>query len=968
MPSLLPPLTALTGVLLRVSLQASLLIALVLFLQRLLGKRLAPRVRYALWLLVVVRLLLPVSLESGVSVFNFTMAAPAEVFRAVAAASKAPATSAGVKIAPVPNAPAASVPARAVVPGVANPGQSAEAILPTPSAKASGVGDAGHGERPLAPVLGRPFPWGVTLACVWLAGVVFLLARIIVIPLRLNAQLARHETPTAPGVFEILEDSKRLSGVNQVLPIVQSRAVASPALLGFIRPWLLLPDGLVETFTPQELRLVFLHELAHLKRRDIAVNWLATLLQILHWPNPLVWLAFARMRADRELACDELALSFACAGESQSYGHAIIKLLEGFARPAALPGLVGILEDQTQMKKRITMIAQFKRMTGWSTAAVGLVFGIGIVTLTDAQTEKITESTRIFGTNAPSVRTLVSGTGSDAKGVVSPDESAIIYFGESGDIEVRELGSGRSRKLTSGAGGKSFNADQLIWSPDSKLLAYWWWQEDVGQSLRIISRDGGEPRVVSLKWDKTAEPVWGDNNPSFYPEDWSRDGRALVGKWRLRDHALILATVDVATGDVRGLGRGTTSALHARFSPDGRYVVYERGVAGNRDVYLAATDGNRTVRLTDSPAIDSSPIFSPNGRYVLFSSNQRGTWDLWAIVIANGETAGSRFLAKGDFGDHEKRITASGKLAFTVEGGGTNIVAFEVGASPSHPVALARTSFGRNLHPSWSPDGRRVAFARTTGGDRPWLLCVQSVEDGREELYETGMHIADWIFWAPDGQALALGGEQEEGRVGLFLFSTVTRERVNKYLGPVGTMLPLGFSRDGSEFNYLAPKGLLAVNIKTAAERILLPREKLPPETRQPGGGSPCGLSQDGRRVAFVTGNAAELVVISLDDQKTTTVARVIEPMTIRAPSFSPDGTQIAFYVRGGNFEKQQLRVAASDGSSNRLLHEGNFWHVKIAPHWSPDGTKIATTLAEREVAEIGVLENFLPKDGLAAK
>src|SRR5437762_409184 len=106
---------------------------------------------------------------------------------------------------------------------------------------------------------------------------------------------------------------------------------------------------MVERCTPQELRFVFLHELAHLKRRDIAVNWLTTILQILHWFNPLVWLAFARMRVDRELACDELALSFAAAGESKSYGGAIIKLVEGFARPAALPGLVGILEDRQQM-------------------------------------------------------------------------------------------------------------------------------------------------------------------------------------------------------------------------------------------------------------------------------------------------------------------------------------------------------------------------------------------------------------------------------------------------------------------------------------------------------------------------------------------------------------------------------------------------------------------------------------------
>lgn len=205
--------------------------------------------------------------------------------------------------------------------------------------------------------LAKSVPWPLCLSVLWLSGVLFLMARIVWAPMRLNAQLAQHEAVTPPAVFEVLEESKRLIGVRQVLPIIQSRAVASPALLGFIRPWLLLPDGMLGRFTPQELRFVFLHELAHLKRRDIAVNWLMTILQILHWFNPLIWFAFARMRADRELACDELALSFAKADENKAYGQAIIKLLEGFARPAVLPGLVGILEDKQQIKKRIEMIA-----------------------------------------------------------------------------------------------------------------------------------------------------------------------------------------------------------------------------------------------------------------------------------------------------------------------------------------------------------------------------------------------------------------------------------------------------------------------------------------------------------------------------------------------------------------------------------------------------------------------------------
>ena len=118
--------------------------------------------------------------------------------------------------------------------------------------------------------------------------------------------------------------------------------------------------------TAAELRFVFLHEFAHLKRRDVVLNRLTTALQVLHWFNPLVWLAFARMRADRELACDALAL--ACAGESerQACGATILRLLEQFTRPVAVPGLVGILEDKHQLRRRIVAIAGFRRPSRWS--------------------------------------------------------------------------------------------------------------------------------------------------------------------------------------------------------------------------------------------------------------------------------------------------------------------------------------------------------------------------------------------------------------------------------------------------------------------------------------------------------------------------------------------------------------------------------------------------------------------------
>jgi hypothetical protein len=128
-----------------------------------------------------------------------------------------------------------------------------------------------------------------------------------------------------------------------------------------------------------------------------------TALQILHWFNPLVWLAFHRMRVDRELACDALALSYAKEEENQPYGRTIIKLLEGFGCSTWAPSMAGTVENKNQMKERISMIAKFRK-TSHGPALAGVLFiGLGLVTLTDAQTSGQRSAPGAAGGQAPNI-------------------------------------------------------------------------------------------------------------------------------------------------------------------------------------------------------------------------------------------------------------------------------------------------------------------------------------------------------------------------------------------------------------------------------------------------------------------------------------------------------------------------------------------------------------------------------------
>ena len=130
-----------------------------------------------------------------------------------------------------------------------------------------------------------------------------------------------------------------------------------------------------------ELRCVFLHELGHLKNHDIGVSWLVTILQAVHWFNPFVWYGFHLMRIDQEIACDTYVLSRIKQINPADYANTIVRLLDRFIQNRQLPSLAGIIENKSQIKRRIALIMNFKKYTYKKTVvsafmflAVGLIF------------------------------------------------------------------------------------------------------------------------------------------------------------------------------------------------------------------------------------------------------------------------------------------------------------------------------------------------------------------------------------------------------------------------------------------------------------------------------------------------------------------------------------------------------------------------------------------------------------------
>ncbi len=353
--------------LLRSSWQAAVLTVLVVLAQFCLGKRLDARWRHWLWFLVVIRLVVPSTPSSPASLFNYFHLHPASMARVNPSVS-----------------PSAAIPA-ATIPTIA---AANKAKLSLPPSQISSLPQPALAVRKLQQGRSTKPDWIVVLACVWGLGVAVLGARVVVqnTLFRRRLQTARPvEDPAMPNLFT---DCRRSAVEFKPVEVVETELVSSPALYGLFKLRLLLPPEFSKRFAPAEIRHIFLHELSHIRRHDMEVQWLVTGLQIFHWFNPILWFGFRRMAADRELAGDELALSFTGEENAADYGHTIVKLLERATESPPLPGLVGIMEDKKQIFRRVTMIASFKRHPRWSAVGVATAVALGVATLTGAQTEK----------------------------------------------------------------------------------------------------------------------------------------------------------------------------------------------------------------------------------------------------------------------------------------------------------------------------------------------------------------------------------------------------------------------------------------------------------------------------------------------------------------------------------------------------------------------------------------------------
>ncbi|MDP3001145.1 MAG: tetratricopeptide repeat protein [Bryobacterales bacterium] len=565
------------------------------------------------------------------------------------------------------------------------------------------------------------------------------------------------------------------------------------------------------------------------------------------------------------------------------------------------------------------------------------------------------------------------------EGSPSPD-GRYHSFHEAGDVFLRDLVTGQNRRLTNRRWGTAQEPGEYagvsVISGDGKQIAYSWCIEE-NCEIRVMGIDGSNPRTV-----------FRDKEYGRWPElyQWTADGKQIL--------ALLLgdkgsgkgefALIPAAGGPVRFLKTPTKFWWSASVSPDGRFLVYDAygEKADESDIFLLPLEGGQEVPLVRSPAMDGGPVWMPDGKKVLFMSDRTGTKGLWTIDVVDGKPQGLPRLLKDGVGRQVRfnGFTRRGDFYFSAstETGAVYVTELDPveGKILRPPAPIAQRSAGSSVAPSWSPDGRWLAYYSLSvpKGQRAATLMILSVETGEArdvpvkfELVRRPFH----VHWFPDGKSVLVGAyaSPKRDQVDFYQVDIQTGDHRLVLSSPGPGISHADLSPDGKTLFFYTPGepkqrgGLISRDIETGLEREIARVPYLAGF-----GWAMMAVSPDGKHLAFRSPvderewTALRLVPAAGGELRELCRFRQSETDISYELTWTPDGRNVLMLRRTGKDgipELWRIPIAGGEPQRTGLPVEGMGF---LSIH--PDGRRIAFESGNPsvEARELWVLENILPK------
>jgi len=396
------------------SFSGGVLALVVLCLKALFQNRIPAFVWVILWLLVAARFLLPIRIESSLSLFNLDLLQRMENFIIYGSEDVNGDNRYGMIDDTIDGKSHALDDRLLQMSPVDNPGDGyADQFLI--AKRSSSTSNTSMVDIPLAGSSGVRM--GRILPLVWLLGFGMCFAFLISAYLRAWKRISSLKGPLNDDVLLTVDECSKLIGLRKPVAVYLADLPGVPCTLGILRPRLVLPLSLAYSFDgsvgtnkgqmPDIMRYVILHELCHIKRCDNIANVVYLFAACLHWFNPMAWYALFKFRADVEAACDEAVLK-RIPDSKFEYGKAILAVAAMSARRLFLAVHTGASGDKKAIERRIRLIAQYgKKPLLWIMVSALVVVLTGAIGLTSSFKNKIDAEGDLYSGN---MQEIVSST------------------------------------------------------------------------------------------------------------------------------------------------------------------------------------------------------------------------------------------------------------------------------------------------------------------------------------------------------------------------------------------------------------------------------------------------------------------------------------------------------------------------------------------------------------------------------
>jgi beta-lactamase regulating signal transducer with metallopeptidase domain len=198
------------------------------------------------------------------------------------------------------------------------------------------------------------------IVTLWLLGVALFLLRLMGSVSYIYYLKNRMNFPTDEYWTDMIDNLSKKAGLKQAVELVESAMVRTPVVVGFLKPMILFPMGVINRLAPEEVEAILAHELAHVLRHDYIFNIFQSIVEALFYYHPAVWWLSGQIRNERESACDDIAINLI--NSKMNYAKALVTIQEMSYYPMNVAlGFAGQKKNQFVMRMhRILNVQQNK--------------------------------------------------------------------------------------------------------------------------------------------------------------------------------------------------------------------------------------------------------------------------------------------------------------------------------------------------------------------------------------------------------------------------------------------------------------------------------------------------------------------------------------------------------------------------------------------------------------------------------